>query len=201
MSTICPEFTSTVLAARTAPMTVQRLAVKPGDVVHDGGARYLVLNVRYADAPHCGLRQCLTVAALSHADAQGILKPWTMGLAVDYARTRDAIVEAPEPDARRWWVAAVLDDRGRFEGANGYQESADCERCADKPLDPARRNYAPCKAAQSHAWNQVGAWEDSRHRLEAPRTYYVLPVLADTWEDARTQVRELCERLRTIGHL
>lgn len=201
MTATCTDFTSTVLASRTAPMTVQRLAVKPGDVFHNGGARYLVLNARYGDAPHCGLRQSLTVAALSHADARGILKPYTMGLSVDFARTQDATVEAPEPDARRWWVAAILDDRGRFDGANGYQESADCERCADTPLDPARRNYVTCKGAQAHAWNQVGYWEDSRHRLEAPRTYYVLPVLADTWEGARAQAHDLCERLRTVGHL
>lgn len=42
-------------------------------------------------------------------------------------------------------------------------------------------------AAQGHAWNEVGQWQNARHRLEAPRTYYVLPVLADTWEDARAQ--------------
>ncbi|MFG3132926.1 hypothetical protein ACGFZU_35160 [Streptomyces tendae] len=197
----CTEFTSTVLDSRTAPMTVSRLAVMPGDVFHDGGVRYLVLNTRYPDVPHCGLRQSLTVAALSHADTRGILKPWTMGLSVDYARTKDATVEAPEPDARRWWVATVLDDRDRFDGANGYRESDDCERCADAPLDPARRNYVTCKSARAHAWNQVGEWQDARHRLEAPRDYYVLPVIADTWEDAREQVRALCERLRTVGHL
>ncbi|MFF4276209.1 hypothetical protein [Streptomyces sp. NPDC001536] len=197
----CTEFTSTVLDSRTAPMTIQRLAVKPGDVLHDMGVRFLVLNARFSDNPPHGTRQVLTVAALSHTDAMGVLVPWTMSLSVDAARGRDATVEAPEPDTRRWWVAATLDDRGRLDGANGHQEGADCERCADRPLDPARRNYVPCKAAQAHAWNEVGYWEDSRHRLEAPRTYYVLPVIADTWEDARMQARDLCERLRTVGHL
>lgn len=27
---------------------------------------------------------------------------------VNLARTKDATVEAPEPDARRWWIAATL---------------------------------------------------------------------------------------------
>lgn len=201
MTATCTEFASTVLDSRTAPMTVQRLAVKPGDVLHTMGVRFLVLNARFSDNPPYGTRQMLTVAALSHADTMGVLRPWNMGLSVDAARTENVTVEAPEPDARRWWVAVTLDDRDRFDGANGYREGADCERCADKPLDPARRNCVPCVAAQAHAWNEVGYWEDSRHRLEAPRTYYVLPVLADTWEDARTQVRDVCERLRTVGHL
>ncbi|MER7497089.1 hypothetical protein ABT033_31390 [Streptomyces pharetrae] len=199
--TTCTEFTSTVLDSRTAPMTVQRLAVKPGDVFHSMGVRFLVLNARFSDNPPYGTRQMLTVAALSHTDTLGVLVPWTMGLSVDVARRQDVTVEAPEPDARRWWVAATLDKLGRLDGANGYRESADCERCADKPLDPAQRKYVPCRAAQAHAWSQVGYWEDSRHRLAAPRAHYVLPVLADTWEDARAQAHDLCERLRTIGHL
>jgi hypothetical protein len=197
----CTDFTSTVLDSRSAPMTVQRLAVMPGDVFHDGGVRYLVLNARYPDVPSYGMRQSLTVAALSHADTRGILAPWTMGLSVDFARNQDATVEAPEPDARRWWLAVTLDDHHRFDGASGYQESADCSRCADPHPDPEFRNYVPCKSARAHAWNQVGEWVGARHRLEAPRTYYVLPVIADTWDDARSQARDLCERLRTVGHL
>ncbi|MFI8265350.1 hypothetical protein [Streptomyces sp. NPDC085665] len=196
----CTEFTSTVLDSRTAPTTVQRLAVMPGDVFHDGGARYLVLNVRYGDSPF-GTRQMLTVAALSHQDTRGILKPYEMGLTVGFARHESAVVEAPEPDVRRWWIAVTLDDRHRFLGANGYQESGDCSTCADTHVDPARRNYVPCKAARAHAWNVTGQWQDSRHRLEAPRFYYVLPVIADTWEDARSEAHAICERLRIDGHL
>lgn len=201
MTADCTEFASTVLDSRTAPTTVQRLAVKPGDVFHTMGVRFLVLNARIRDNRDCGARQVLTVAALSHTDTMGVLMPWHMGLSVDAARTQDATVETPAPDTRRWWIAATLDNQGRLDGANGYREGADCQRCAETPLDPAHRNHVPCTAAQAHAWNEVGQWEDSRHRLEAPRTYYVLPVLANTWEDARQQAHDLCERLRTIGHL
>ncbi|MYX26829.1 hypothetical protein GTY75_09130 [Streptomyces sp. SID8381] len=199
--TTCTEFATTVLDFRTGPMTVQRLAVMPGDVFHDGGARYLVLNAWYPSNPPFGIRQMLTVAALSHADTRGILGTLTMGLNVDFARTQDATVEAPEPHPRRWWVAAAVDDTGRFDGANGFRETGECARCAEQPLDPAAHHYVRCMNARMHAWNQVGNWQDSRHRLDPPRAYYVLPLLADTWEDARAQARDLCERLRTVGHL
>ncbi|MFG3016196.1 hypothetical protein ACGFZB_38300 [Streptomyces cinerochromogenes] len=182
-------------------MTVQRLAVKPGDVLHSMGVRFLVLNARIRDDRVCDTRQILTVAALSHTDTVGVLVPWSMGLSVSLARTQDATVEAPEPDARRWWIAAALDNAGRWDGANGYREGTDCQHCAEKHPGPAHRTYVPCIGAQAHAWDEVGRWEAARHRDGASCGYYVLPVLADTWEDARAQAHDLCERLRTVGHL
>ncbi|MEW1657886.1 hypothetical protein [Streptomyces sp. NPDC093707] len=197
----CTAFTTTLLDSRTAPATVKRTDVRPGDVLHSMGARFLVLDAWASENPPFGPRQTLYVAALSHADTIGILTPWSMSLSADLARHEDVTVEAPAPDARRWWIAASLDDRRRFLSANGWRETGDCSACAPTPLDPARRAYVPCPVAREHAWNQIGFWKESRHRLEAPRSYFVLPVLADTWEDARAEARSICERLRTVGHL
>ncbi|WP_329317212.1 hypothetical protein OG723_44430 (plasmid) [Streptomyces sp. NBC_01278] len=196
----CTDFAHTLTANHGAPTPTTQLAVNPGDVLHYMGARLLVLNSRIRGYQH-GERQSMTVVALTHADTLGIGKPWEIALTVTLAGHHGVTVEQPAPDPRRWWLAVTLDDRHRFVGANGYQESADCSTCADTPLDPASRNYVPCKAARAHAWNTTGQWEESRHRLEAPRSYYVLPVIADTWEDARTEARDICERLRTDGHL
>ncbi|WP_167163088.1 hypothetical protein [Streptomyces sp. MBT27] len=188
---------SPLLTDMSGALTQMRLAVRPGDVLHAYGARLLVLNTRFGTTEY-GERQELSVVAVSHEDARATwFHAWSMGLDVEYARRESATAESPQPSTRRWWLAVSLDDKRRFSGANGFRDGSDCTICAPRPLDPARREYEPCRNAHAHAWNQIGDLD----RIAPGRRHYVLGPIAETWEQAREIAAETCERIRTVGHL
>ncbi|MFD0352962.1 hypothetical protein ACFVHW_04320 [Streptomyces sp. NPDC127110] len=99
----------------------------------------------------------------------------------------------------RYFIAASLDDTGAFRGGNGFWRLGDpCTRCAERPLDPADVRREPCLNPRGHAWSQVRTWRsngvpESSVRVLAPR--------AASPEEARARAVEMCERLRTVGHL
>lgn len=174
-----------------------RITVTPGMVLHEDGVRRLVLNTWYSTGQF-GEVQNLQVVALSHDDSMGILKPWNSARSVTEAQRATVKAECPQPNRRRWWLAVSLDDQGRYQGANGFRESHPCEMCAPSAIDPDLQTREPCRTPRAHAWNQVGHWDDY-HR--SPGRNVVLAPIADTLDQAREIAREICERIRTVGHL
>ncbi|MGW3932908.1 hypothetical protein ACWECC_33165 [Streptomyces microflavus] len=192
-----PAVTSPLLDDMSGALTFGRLAVQPGMVLHEGGARLLVLNSRIA-AGEYGQRQELLIAAVTEGDARATwFHAWSMGLSVDFARSKTATAQAPQPSNRRWWLAVSLDGRDRYTGANGYRDGSPCTICAPRPLDPSRPNYEPCRNAHTHAWNVVGNWD----RMAPGTSHYVLGPTAETLDQAREIAADTCERIRTLGHL
>ncbi|MFF4283025.1 hypothetical protein ACFY0Z_30110 [Streptomyces kronopolitis] len=194
----CTNFTTSLLDDMSGALTWGRLSVWPGMVIHDFDARSLVLNSRIAMGEH-GAYQVLQVARLSHQDARGIVNPLDLSRSVAQAHREEITAEAPQPSTRRWWLAVALDARGRYAGANGFRDGAPCTTCADRPTDPARPNFERCRNAHSHAWNQVGHWEDTVP--DRIGRHYVLGPIAETLTEAREVAAETCERLATFGHL
>ncbi|MFD4933474.1 hypothetical protein [Streptomyces virginiae] len=99
----------------------------------------------------------------------------------------------------RYFIAVSLDDTGAFRGGNGYWRLGDpCSLCADRPLDPADRSWAPCHNPRGHAHAQLDMWRAGRLPESGMR---VLAPLAPTADAARARAIEMCERIRTVGHL
>ncbi|KIF05173.1 hypothetical protein PL81_14685 [Streptomyces sp. RSD-27] len=99
----------------------------------------------------------------------------------------------------RYFIAVSLDETGAFRGGNGFWRLGDpCTICADRPLDPADRRWEPCRNPRGHAHAQLDMWRASRLPESGMR---VLAPFAPTVDSARARAIEMCERIRTVGHL
>ncbi|RSS95093.1 hypothetical protein EF903_05485 [Streptomyces sp. WAC05292] len=99
----------------------------------------------------------------------------------------------------RYFIAVSLNEDGSFRGGNGFWRLGDpCTRCADRPLDPSDVRRELCRNPRGHAWAQMDMWRssglpESGMRVLAPR--------ATSYEEARARAIDMCEQIRTVGHL